>query len=152
MIGKKIDVRDFYILNRKLRGRLSGELITDGSDLYISNGNLWGRLCGEFITVNIDDSPVKEKVWSSKTMLLIVRKRLRFRRGALSDFFFCSSDGITYEDANRFTLIVDMTQFTWVPSLTPTRRTSRRVGNGTAITMRTISLSVRMLTIKNVFL
>ena len=60
--------------------------------------------------MKIYESPVKEEVWAANLMMGIVRTRLRFRRGALSDFVFGSYDGRTYEDADRCTLIVEMTK------------------------------------------
>ena len=67
----------------------------------ISNRNPQGRLCSDLVTEMIDESNAKEEVRAANPMMGIVRTMLRSRRGALSKFFFGSSNGSTYEDADR---------------------------------------------------
>ena len=79
-------------------------------------------------------------------MMGMVRTRLRSRRGDLSDFFFRSSDGSTYEDADGYTLMMEAKQWTQSHSLNPNGIKSRRGGSGSKSTMRTMSVTVRILT------
>ena len=111
-------------------------MITDVSDFYTLNRNLKGRLCGELITANIDEYTAKEEVRVANPMIGMVRTRLRS--------IFGSSYGSNYEDADECTLIMEMKQFMQPPSLNPIRRTIIRGRNGTAINMRKMSVSVRM--------
>ena len=103
-------------------------------------------MCSELITAKIYKSSAKEEVREDNSMMVMVRTRILSKRVALSDFFFGSSNGSTYEDADVFTLIMETKKWMRAHSLTPYGVTSRRVGSVSKITMIIMTVTVRIMT------
>ena len=115
-------------------------MIADVYDFYILNVKLRGILYGELITAKIDEASAKEEVRVANLMMKMMSTRLRS--------VFVSYHGIIYKYAYGCNMIMDMIKLTQPPSLNHTRRTIRRGSNGTVITIRTMSVSVRILIIE----